>query len=212
MARRGGALARPLHQRHTGSRVPSRQHELDRKLQNLLSSLPPRDAKTGLVHVVVDTPRGSHNKLKYDEELGCFKLARILPVGHVFPYDFGSVPGTRAADGDALDVLVLLDAPTFPGCLVTVELIGGIAARQTEQGKTIGNDRLVGAPRTPTNAPGFDHLDELGDACLKQIEHFFISYNEAQGREFEPTGRFGPGEAEERLESAIAAYHDHDGP
>ena len=83
-------------------------------MQNLLSSLEPRDAKTGLVRVIVDTPRGSHNKLKYDEELGCFKLSRILPVGHVFPYDFGSVPGTRAADGDALDVLVLLDAPTFP--------------------------------------------------------------------------------------------------
>src|SRR5262249_61264679 len=83
-------------------------------MQNLLSSLEPRDTKTELVHVVVDTTRGSRNKLKYDAALDCFKPSRILPVGHVLPYDFGSVPGTRAADGDALDVLVLIDDPTFP--------------------------------------------------------------------------------------------------
>jgi inorganic pyrophosphatase len=117
-------------------------------MQNLLSSLEPRDAKTGLVRVVVDTPRGSRNKLKYDEELGCFTLSRILPVGHVFPYDFGSVPGTRAPDGDALDVLVLLEAPSFPGCVVTVKLIGGLAAEQTDGGETLRNDRLIGAPQT----------------------------------------------------------------
>jgi inorganic pyrophosphatase len=151
------------------------------------------------------------NKLEYDEQLGCFKLSRILPVGHVFPYDFGSVPGTRAADGDALDVIVLLDAPTFPGCVVMVKLIGGLAARQTEGRKTLRNDRLVGAPETPTNEAAFQHLEELGDACLDQIEHFFVAYNEAQGRTFEPTGRLGPDEAEQCLDAAIAAYQKQNG-
>jgi len=180
-------------------------------MQNLLSLLQPRDARTGLVHVVVDTTRGSRNKLKYDEDLGCFKLSRILPVGHVFPYDFGSVPGTRAADGDALDVLVLLDAPTFPGCLVTVRLIGGLAARQTQGRKTIRNDRLIGAPQTPTQEAAFQHLDELGLACLDELEHFFVSYNAAQGRKFEPTDRLGPCEAEKCLDEAITAHREHEG-
>ena len=175
-------------------------------MHNLLSSLEPRDAENGLVRVVVDTPRGSRNKLKYDEELGCFKLSRILPVGHVFPYDFGSVPGTRAEDGDALDVLVLLEEPTFPGCIVTVKLIGGLAACQTKNRKKLRNDRLIGSPQTPSNEAAFGHLEELGEGCLDQIEHFFVAYNEAQGRVFEPTGRFGPDEAEECLEAAIAAY------
>jgi inorganic pyrophosphatase len=175
---------------------------------SLLSSLEPRDAD-GLVHVVVDTPRGSRNKLKYDEELGCFKLSRILPLGHVFPYDFGSVPRTRAPDGDALDMLVLLDAPTFPGCLVTVKLIGGLAAQQTERGKTLRNDRLIGAPRTPANPPAVGCLEDLGFARLDEIEHFFVSYNEAQGRRFEPKGRLGPDDAEKCLEAAVAAYRKH---
>jgi inorganic pyrophosphatase len=179
-------------------------------MRSLLSSLQPRDAG-GLVHVVVDTPRGSRNKLKYDETLGCFKLSRILPVGHVFPYDFGSVPRTRAADGDALDVLVLLDAPTFCGCLVTVRLIGGLAAQQTEGRKTIRNDRLVAAPQTPTNPPAFRTLGDLGPARLDEIEHFFVSYNEVQGRTFQPTGRLSPDDAEKRLDEAIAAYREQKG-
>ena len=175
-------------------------------MHNLLSSLEPRDAKTGLVRVIVDTPRGSRNKLKYDEELGCFKLSRVLPVGHVFPYDFGSIPRTRAEDGDALDVLVLLEAPSFPGCLVTVKLIGGLAARQTQDRKKLRNDRLIGAPQTPTNDAAFLHVEELGARCVGEIEHFFVAYNEAQGRTFEPTGWLGPEEAEECLDAAIAAY------
>ena len=180
-------------------------------MQNLLSSLEPRDAKTGLVRVVVDTPRGSRNKLKYDEALGCFRLSRILPAGHMFPYDFGSVPGTRASDGDALDVLVLLDAPSFPGCVVTVRLIGGLAARQTDDGETIRNDRLIGAPETSTNRATIAHLDELGASCLDQIEHFFVAYNEVQGRTFEPIGRFGPDDAEKCLDAAIAVFRKESG-
>jgi inorganic pyrophosphatase len=179
-----------------------------KSMQNLLSSLQPRDSRTGLVHVVIDTTRGSPNKLKYDENLGCFKLSRILPAGHVFPFDFGSVPGTRAPDGDALDVLVLLDAPTFPGCLVTVKLIGGLAARQTHGRRAIRNDRLIGAPQTSTNEAVFQHLSEFSTARLDEIEHFFVSYNAAQGRSFEPIGRFGPDDAEKCLDEAIAAHRE----
>src|SRR4051812_23768477 len=94
------------------------------------AEIPPIDRKSGFINVVIDTPRGSHNKLKFDESLKCFKLSRILPAGLSFPCEFGSIPGTRAEDGDALDVLVLMEAPTFPGCLITTRLIGVIAARQ----------------------------------------------------------------------------------
>ena len=61
-------------------------------------------------------------------------------------------------------MLVLMEEPTFTGCLVTVRLIGVIAARQTEKGRTIRNDRLVGVPQTPVNKPGMRSLRELGAA------------------------------------------------
>src|SRR5689334_25214782 len=106
-------------------------------MTSLFDTVPPRDPKTRLVNVIIDTPRGSRNKFKFDEKLGCFKLARILPAGFAFPYDFGSIPQTRAEDGDALDVMVLGEEPSFAGCLITVRLIGVISGRQTEKGKTI---------------------------------------------------------------------------
>jgi inorganic pyrophosphatase len=177
-------------------------------MENILATLPPRDTGSGLVNVVIDTPRGSRNKFKFDEKLGCFRLARVLPAGHSFPYDFGSIPQTRAEDGDALDVLVLGDAPTFPGCLVTVRLIGVLAARQSAKGKTIRNDRLIAVTQTPVNTPRIRELKALGGQALQEIEHFFVSYNSAQGRRFEPAGRFGPAKARHLLESAISKYRE----
>lgn len=180
-------------------------------MSGLLATIPPRDAESGLVHVVIDTPRGSRNKLKFDEKLGCLRLSRMLPAGHAFPYDFGSVPGTSAEDGDALDVMVLIDEPTFPGCLITVRLIGVLTARQTQDGSTIRNDRLLGVPQTPVNKPEISRLDQVSPGRLDEIEHFFVSYNLAQGRRFEPLERLGPEEAEEMLDAAIERHRRHGG-
>lgn len=166
--------------------------------------IPPWELKTGLVNVIIDTPRGSRNKFKFDEKSGCFKLSRILLAGHVFPYDFGSIPGTRGEDGDALDVLMLMDEPTFPGCLITARLIGVIVACQTEKGRTISNDRLIAVPQTPANKPTIRELSELGTVWVEQIEHFFTSYNAAQNRRFAPSRRLGAVHAERILRRAMA--------
>ena len=72
-----------------------------------LEHLSAREPDSGLVRVVVDTPKGSRNKYKYDETLGLYRLSKVLPLGLAFPYDFGFIPSTRAEDGDPLDVLLL---------------------------------------------------------------------------------------------------------
>src|SRR5262245_10817867 len=131
-----------------------------------LAQLPVRDPDTGLVHVIIEAPKGTRNKFKFDEELGLFRLSKVLPLGSSFPYDFGFIPSTRAEDGDPLDVLVLMDEPTFPGCLLTVRLLGALEAEQTEKGETIRNDRLVGAVVTPYNEPNVRSLHEVGKSRL----------------------------------------------
>lgn len=161
-----------------------------------------RDPQSDLVRVVIDTPAGSRNKYKFDPELGIFRISRILPVGLSFPFDFGSIPRTQAEDGDALDVLVLTDAPLFVGCLVHVRLIGVIRATQTERRKSIRNDRLVGAIETPVNAARYRELRDVPRDIVREIEHFFRSYNEAQGRPFRVTGRGGAKAAEQILKRA----------
>ncbi len=104
----------------------------------------PTWGKSGTLNVLVDTPRGSAVKFKLDRESGVYTVAHFLTPGAVFPFDFGSIPSTSAEDGDPLDLLVLAEAPTFPGCLVPVRLVGGLEARQTQEGKTMRNDRLLG--------------------------------------------------------------------
>jgi inorganic pyrophosphatase len=97
----------------------------------------------GCVLVVIETPKSSPNKLAFEARFGTFVLKGVLPAGAVFPFDFGLVPSTRAEDGDPLDVLVLMDAPVFPGCVVPSRLVGVIEAERTEDGKTERNDRVL---------------------------------------------------------------------
>ncbi len=185
-----------------------RASEFGYRAQNMgnpFDTLSPR-GPDGLINVIIDTPKGSRNKFKYDEQAQCFRLSRILPVGASFPYDFGAIPRTLADDGDALDVLVIGEEPSFPGCLMSVKLIGGVRAEQTEKGKTIRNDRLLAVPVTSANPATLFHIDELPSARVAEIEHFFVSYNQAHGRHFRPTGHAGPEEAERVLASAIQNY------
>src|SRR3984893_12048703 len=91
------------------------------------------DAATGDLNVIIESPRGSRNKFDFDDEYKLFKLAKVLPEGMVFPFEFGFIPGTRGDDGDPLDILILMDAPTTTGCLLTARLIGVIEALQTDQ-------------------------------------------------------------------------------
>jgi inorganic pyrophosphatase len=162
-----------------------------------------RDAKTGCVNVIVDTPRGSRSKFKFDEQTGLFRLSRILPVGMAFPFDFGSIPRTRAEDGDPLDALVVSDVPSFCGCLVTMRLVGVLRARQHQAGSPVQNDRLIGVPVTSVNDPPERDIYDLPPRTLEEISSFFVTYNRVHGREFVSEGWHGREAAEAVLESAI---------
>ena len=118
------------------------------------------DGDGKFVNVIVETPRGCRNKFKYEPDLGRFTLHTVLPAGAAFPYDFGFIPGTKADDGDPIDVLVLMDEPAFAGCVVPARLIGVIEAEQTEKGKTVRNDRLVAVAK---NAHDYRDLRTLTD-------------------------------------------------
>ena len=167
------------------------------------ATLPPFDPDSGLLNAIVETVTGSRNKFSYDERLGLFRLKHVLPAGAIFPFDFGFVPSTRGGDGDPLDVLVLMDAPAFAGCLVPSRLVGVIAAEQSERGgPTEENDRLVAVAADSHTHEGVRTLDDLAATLLDEIEHFFVSYNEARGKTFTPTARKGPRAARAVVDAA----------
>jgi inorganic pyrophosphatase len=153
-------------------------------------SLPAWD-ESGALRVLVDTPRGSAAKYKLDTEKAVYRVAHILPAGMVFPFDFGSIPGTLADDGDPVDLLVIAEAGTFPGCLVEVRLIGALLARQTQGGKTARNDRLIGVASESRSYAHVRGMRDLPENLLDEIERFFVTYNEARGRRFRVTRRVG---------------------
>ncbi len=107
------------------------------KKQSSPESLPPIDPEDGTLNVIVETPKGSRNKFKFDEAHGLYKLGGVLPAGMSFPYDFGFIPSTKGEDGDPVDVLLLMDEPAFPGCLVSARLIGVIARFATLGPETV---------------------------------------------------------------------------
>lgn len=159
------------------------------------------------LNVIIETPKGSRNKFNYDPELRLFKLGGVLPSGAVFPFDFGFVPSTVGGDGDPLDVLVLMDAPAFTGCLVNARLVGVIEAEQTERdGETTRNDRLIAVAAESRLMRKVRSLGGLNESLLDEIEHFFVSYNQAKGKEFKPLGRFGPTRARKLVEEGIENF------
>src|SRR2546421_8437092 len=100
--------------------------------------------KDGNINAVIEVPRGCGVKLKYDPECDCFEYGKALPLGMTYPYCFGFIPGTEGDDGDPVDVLVLTDAPTFPGVVVPARLIGVLQISQRNgKDERERNDRLL---------------------------------------------------------------------
>lgn len=172
-----------------------------------LVDLPVRDRETGDVTVVVETPRGSRNKYKYDPECRALRLGSVLADGLSFPYDFGFVPSTRGEDGDPLDVLLFLDHGVPPGCVVTARPIGVLEVRQREgAGKWKRNDRFLAVA---SRAHEHGHLQDLADLrphLLDEVEAFFVHYAGFNGKTLEVLGRRGPKHAERLLKAGARAF------
>jgi inorganic pyrophosphatase len=176
-----------------------------------LGSLPAFDSESEDLNVLIETPKGSRNKFTYDDERGLFKLGGVLPVGAVFPFDFGFIPSTLGGDGDPLDVLILMEEPAFPGCLIPARLIGVIEAEQTEKGETMRNDRLIAVAKDSRTHSEIQSLADLNKSLVKEIEHFFTSYNQAKGKRFKPLGRFASDRAWQVVEAGIKAHSQKQG-
>ncbi len=158
--------------------------------------------KEGGVNVIIETPKGLRNKYAYEEEYGLMELTKTLPAGSAFPFDFGFIPKTLGGDGDPLDVLVIMEEPAFPGCLVNCRILGAIVAEQTEKGNTGRNDRLIAVPEKSITFKDTKSLDDLSKNIVEEIEHFFVSYNQQAGKKFETLKIAGPEEAMNIIESS----------
>jgi len=176
-------------------------------MPDLSSLFPQLDPKKGTCRAIIETPKGCRNKFDYDPDSGLFMLAGLLPEGMMFPFDFGFIPSTLGEDGDPLDILVLMDAPAHVGCLIEIRLIGIIQAEQTEDGKTVCNDRLLGAAIHSYDHEDLESIKDVSKTLLEQLEEFFISYNKQRGKKFKVTGTGGPEKAMKFLKAGMQAHN-----
>jgi inorganic pyrophosphatase len=164
------------------------------------------DEHARTLNVIIETPKGSRNKYAFDEKLMIFGLKKVLPLGTVFPFDFGFVPGTLAEDGDPLDILVLMDAPAFTGCLVPSRIVGVLEAEQTEDGKSTRNDRIIATCSKSKDYSDITSLKDVNKNVIDEITTFFEYYNRLAGKKFCLLGTHGPKRAQRLIEDAIAAH------
>ena len=141
-------------------------------------------AASDTVLAFIEIPRGSRNKYEFDEETGMFRLDRVLYSSVHYPADYGFIPDTLAEDGDHLDILVLTQEPTFPGCTIEARPLGGLDMADEK-----GSDVKVLA--VPVGDPRYDHvltLESLGDHWLREIETFFATYKLLEPKQTEVLG------------------------
>ena len=163
------------------------------------------DSAPGWVEVVVEIPKGSRNKYEIDHHSGELWLDRHLFTATTYPADYGFIPATLAEDGDPLDVLVLLDEPTVPGCHIRARPIGVFWMADEK-----GPDAKILA--VPAGDPRWDGVDDLEDArahLLAEIGHFFEVYKALEPAKRTDVGRWGG--REEAWTEIVAARRRFDG-
>lgn len=138
--------------------------------------------------IIIETPKGSAQKYDYDPKLKGYYLKKILPTGMFFPYDFGFIPHTKGEDGDPLDVIMLSEFHSFPGCIVECRIVGAITAKQESEKGMIRNDRFIGIPMLSLVFAEVADIADLPGKLLQELEDFFINYNKIEGKKFKPLG------------------------
>jgi inorganic pyrophosphatase len=168
------------------------------------SRLKPLDADDKqMLRVVIETPKGSRNKFAFDVKERVFELKKVLPAGMAFPYDFGFVPSTEADDGDPVDVLVLMDEPAFPGCVLTCRPIGVIQGQQGDKKEKERNDRIIAVEKDAHSWADIKTIDDLGKKFCRELEEFFVNYHKLSGQEYRVLGLKGPDQARKLVKTGM---------
>lgn len=147
-------------------------------------SLIPAEPEPGLLNVLIEIPGGSKNKYEFDKKMGAFALDRVLFASVQYPFDYGFVPNTLADDGDPLDGMVIMDEPTFPGCLIAARPLGMLEMID-------GGDRDEKVLCVPAEDPRYADVKSLSDIAqhrLDEVAEFFATYKRLEKKVTEILG------------------------
>lgn len=157
-----------------------------------------------IVDAFIEIPKGSNHKYEYDEDRDAIILEGVLHSSMYYPAEYGFIQNTLSGDGEPLDILVLMDYPTFPGCVIESKVIG-MFVMEDEEGM---DEKLIGIP---VSDPRYEHIETLNDISphfKKEIEHFFSVYTDLENRKVKISGWAEVDEAKLVLSKARKAYRE----
>ncbi|MFL6137684.1 MAG: inorganic diphosphatase [Frankiaceae bacterium] len=151
--------------------------------------------------VTIEIPRGTRNKYELDERTGRIRLDRMLFTATRYPHDYGFIEGTLGLDGDPLDALVLLEEPTFPGCLILCRALG-MFRMQDEAG---GDDKVLCVPARDPRQQRLQEISDVSEYELLEIQHFFETYKDLEpGKSVEGATWAGRADAEDEIRQSMS--------
>lgn len=171
---------------------------------NLWKEIPSGPSAPEVIYAVVEIPKGSRNKYEYDKDKEAFALDRVLYSPFHYPAEYGIIPQTLWDDGDPMDILVLMDEATFPGCIIETRPIG--VMRMIDGGDS--DDKILGVP---LNDPHFNDVKDIEDvpqALLNEIMHFFQDYKKLEGKTTEVLRWDNAQEAYEAIKHSMELYEE----
>jgi len=155
-----------------------------------------------LVRMIVEIPKNTANKYEYDGELEMFRLDRVLYSPMHYPGDYGFIPGTLAGDGDPLDVICMVQEPSFTGCLIEVRPVGILQMHDQKE----EDQKVLAVPKGDPRYEEIHTIDQVFPHVRREIEHFFQIYKELQGSKPVIDGWGGPREARKAITESRANY------
>jgi inorganic pyrophosphatase len=155
-----------------------------------------------LVRMIVEIPKNATNKYEYDGKLGVFRLDRALYSPMHYPGDYGFIPGTLAEDNDPMDILCLVNEPSFTGCLIEVRPVGILNMVDNDE----GDQKVLAVPNRNPRYDQIHTMDQVFPHVKREIEHFFTIYKELEGRLTRMEGWGGPREARKAILQSRQRY------
>jgi inorganic pyrophosphatase len=168
------------------------------------SAIPPGTDIPRVVNVIVEIPKGRRNKFEVDKKTGLIRLDRYLYSSSHYPGDYGFIPQTLAEDGDALDAVVMVNEPTFSGCLIEARVVGLFRMRD----KGHNDFKVFGVPHSDPLFAEIQKLDDVPAHFLREVEHFFATYKQLEGAKVESLGWAPASDAIAEVKSSVERYQN----
>lgn len=172
---------------------------------HLWHHLPSGPNPPDILHAIIEVPKGSRNKYEYGKKEGVIKLDRVLYSPLHYPGDYGFIPRTYFDDGDPMDILVMMNAPTFPGCLIEVRPLAML--KMFDKGEP--DYKVLAVPATDPNFDGYIQFSDIPSHFPREVEHFFMVYKQLQGIEVRNQGWAYTSETKNAILKSMENYEEN---